>query len=75
MRSSSRPRPDPAKGCLRLGSSKPKHEAIYRDLQARIATGEFAPGSRLPTQVELAHAYGVTVMTLRQALARLAAAG
>jgi GntR family transcriptional regulator len=49
----------------------PKYVAICKDLRARITTGEYVPGRRLPSQLALAAAYGVSVMTLRQALAEL----
>lgn len=49
----------------------PKYLAIADALRARIDRGEFAPGDRLPSQHALADDYGVTVMTLRQALGDL----
>jgi GntR family transcriptional regulator len=53
----------------------PKYQAIYSLLRQRILDGEFAPGSKLPPQAELASAFGVTLMTLRQAVAALEADG
>ncbi|UBU18627.1 GntR family transcriptional regulator [Nonomuraea gerenzanensis] len=51
------------------------HEARYRaiaaDLAAKIRSGHYAPGDALPPQRELSAAYGVTLMTLRQALREL----
>ena len=38
------------------------------DLAARVTRGEFAVGSRLPSEAELADAYGVARMTVRRAL-------
>jgi GntR family transcriptional regulator len=49
----------------------PKYRAIAADLTAKIRGGELAPGSALPPQKELSSAYGVTLVTLRQALRRL----
>ena len=46
----------------------PHYLRIYRDLRAKIERGSFSPGERLPAQRELAEGYGVTVMTVRQAL-------
>ncbi len=46
----------------------PHYLRIYRDLKDKIATGALAPSERLPTQRELAESFGVTVMTVRQAL-------
>jgi GntR family transcriptional regulator len=46
----------------------PHYLRIYRDLKNQISGGGYAPSERLPTQRELASSYGVTVMTVRQAL-------
>src|SRR5947199_10665090 len=46
----------------------PRYQEIAEDLRARIQHGELAPGARLDTQRQLATAFGVTLMTLRQAL-------
>ncbi|MFC4113260.1 GntR family transcriptional regulator [Nonomuraea zeae] len=54
---------------------EPKYQAIYRDLLAQIDSGEFAPGRPLPSQRELGAYYGVSLMTVRQALQRLSAEG
>jgi len=55
------------------------HEARYRtiaaDLAGRILAGEYAAGQALPPQRELSAAYGVTLMTLRQALRQLSDEG
>lgn len=56
-------------------SGIPKYQAISNDLRRLIAEGEIAPGERLAAQHALAQDYGVTVMTLRQALADLEADG
>ncbi len=53
----------------------PKYQAIYLVLRQRILDGELAPGSRLPSQQELADEFSVTVMTLRQAVAALESEG
>jgi GntR family transcriptional regulator len=51
------------------------HEARYRaiavDLAAKIRAGRYAAGEALPPQRELSASYGVTLMTLRQALRQL----
>jgi GntR family transcriptional regulator len=49
----------------------PRYHAIAETLRERIRTGELAPGTRLDNQRELARRFGVTLMTLRQALERL----
>jgi GntR family transcriptional regulator len=52
-----------------------RHEARYRriarDLEEKIRAGHYAPGEALPPQRELSGSYGVTLMTLRQALREL----
>ena len=53
----------------------PKYQAIYARLRQQILDGEFAAGQKLPPQQELADAFGVTLMTLRQALASLESDG
>ncbi|WP_018350011.1 GntR family transcriptional regulator [Longispora albida] len=52
-----------------------KYQSIADDLRARIAAGEFPPGTPLPAQRALSVSYGVTLMTLRQALQVLADEG
>ena len=46
----------------------PHYLRIYRDLRGKIQLGALAPSERLPTQRALAERYGVTLMTVRQAL-------
>jgi GntR family transcriptional regulator len=46
----------------------PQYLRIYRDIRGRITAGALAPGEQLPTQRDLGATYGVTVMTVRQAL-------
>jgi GntR family transcriptional regulator len=46
----------------------PRYLRIYRDLKDKIVNGTFAPGEQLPRQRELARTFGVTVVTVRQAL-------
>jgi GntR family transcriptional regulator len=41
---------------------------VANHLEARIAAGELAPGSRLPGERELAAEYGVALGTIRRAL-------
>ncbi len=53
----------------------PKYQAIYSLLRQKILDGEFAPGSQLPPQAELAASFKVTLMTLRQAIGALEADG
>ncbi len=46
----------------------PRYHRIAEALRARIRGGELQPGSRLDNQRQLAKSFGVTLMTLRQAL-------
>jgi len=45
--------------------------AIYEDLSARIAAGELAAEARLPSEHAIAEQFGVSRMTVRQALDKL----
>lgn len=45
-----------------------KYSAIAADLETKIRSGEYGPGAALPAQRTLSADYGVTLMTLRQAL-------
>lgn len=49
----------------------PKYLAIYRALAAEIGEGAHPPGAALPPQRQLADRFGVTLMTVRQALRAL----
>jgi len=53
----------------------PIYARIEADLRRSIAEGEWGVGSRLPSEAELRRRYGVSRMTVRQALEHLAAAG
>jgi GntR family transcriptional regulator len=44
-------------------------------LRARIASGELPPGSRIPSLVDLAAEYDLSVVTVRKAVAALVAEG
>jgi len=46
----------------------PRYHRIAEALRERIRDGELTAGERLPNQRQLAHQFGVTLMTLRQAL-------
>jgi GntR family transcriptional regulator len=48
-----------------------RYRAIAADLAEKIRTGRYAAGEALPAQRELSASYGVTLMTLRQALRQL----
>jgi GntR family transcriptional regulator, transcriptional repressor for pyruvate dehydrogenase complex len=50
-------------------------EAIVESLKERIQKGEFGPGDRLPSEQFMLQEYGVSRLTLRESLARMAALG
>jgi GntR family histidine utilization transcriptional repressor len=53
----------------------PRYLEIQRDLQDRIASGDWVPGSRVPPEHELQGLYGCSRMTVNKALSALANAG
>lgn len=53
----------------------PLYHQLKESLRERIEALEWAAGSRIPTEKELAAEYSVSQITVRQALARLAAEG
>ena len=68
---------------LRAGHKKPVdaaapislHERILGDIEGRILSGEWPPGSRIPFEHELSALYGCSRMTVNKALTQLAKAG
>jgi GntR family transcriptional regulator len=53
----------------------PLHYQLTNLLRHRILAGEWAPGTRLPTEDDLTRAYGVSRLTVRRAKASLARQG
>jgi DNA-binding GntR family transcriptional regulator len=51
-----------------VADRQPKYLRIHGDLRERIISGQWPPGSSLPAQRELAGEFGVSIMTVRQAL-------
>lgn len=51
------------------------HQKILRDIEMRIMSGEWAPGYRLPYEVELAKTYKVSRMTVNKVMTQLVQAG
>ena len=54
-----------------MNARVPRYHRIAEALRERIQRGRIAPGTRLDNQRALAKSFGVTLMTLRQALAVL----
>lgn len=52
-----------------------KHREIEQDLLQRIRDGRLKPGSRVPSDAQLAQRFGVTVITASKVVASLAARG
>jgi len=57
----------------RIDPTAPKHiyMQVADDITARIASGDLAPGSRLPAERDMAVQYGVAYDTIRRATAVL----
>ena len=55
--------------------SRGLHEGVIEEIGRRIISGEFAPGSTLPSEAELCEALAVSRTALREALRVLAAKG
>ena len=53
----------------------PLHERVKRQVSEEILMGRWAPGAVLPGEVALAERFGVSVGTVRRALADLVAEG
>jgi len=51
------------------------HARIRAEVEARILSGEWRPGDRLPTETELMARYGCSRMTVNKAMASLVATG
>lgn len=55
--------------------SLPLYARIQQDLETRILSGEWAPGTRLPTEAELQQRYAVSRLTVQRTLRELVQAG
>jgi GntR family transcriptional regulator, histidine utilization repressor len=53
--------------------TEPLHRRIASDIERRIASGEWKPGFRIPTEAELMAEYGCARMTVSRAITDLAA--
>jgi GntR family histidine utilization transcriptional repressor len=51
------------------------HQRILGELEGKIVSGAWAPGHRLPFEVDLANSYNVSRMTVNKVLTRMASAG
>ena len=53
----------------------PRYLKVKEHIRARIASGEFGPGARVPSENELVSRFGLSRMTVNRALRELAADG
>ena len=60
-----------ALGPIDRSAFEPPYSQLARQLRERVASGEFQPGDRLPSEAELCDAYGVSPMTVRRAVTQL----
>lgn len=51
------------------------HQTILNEIKGRIVSGEWAPGFRLPFEVDMAARYGCSRMTVNKVMTELAKAG
>lgn len=58
-----------------IGRSKTLSDEIALTLREKIKSGELPPGAQLPTEMDLAEAFGVSRNVVREAIARLKLAG
>ena len=54
-----------------FGDRTPLYEQIVKDIKAKVERGELKPGEQIWTQQELAAKYGVSLITVKSALASL----
>lgn len=54
-----------------VGCATPLYEQVKDDLSERIWIGELQPGTRIPSEKELAEHYGVSTITIRRAVSEL----
>lgn len=58
-----------------LGAKAPKYHRIASEIRSQVRSGHYQPGERLPAETALAERFGVSVLTLRQAIGVLRAEG
>ena len=60
---------------VRYGTIEKPREQVARFVRAKIRSGALAPGSKLPSNLDLAAAHGTSAQVARDALAILAEEG
>jgi len=53
------------------GSGQPKYRVIFESLRESVVSGEYASGTRLPSETELVRRFGVSRMTIVKAIKEL----
>ena len=74
VQAESAPRPSDLRRVSRA-SQIPLHHQVANDLRDLIVSGAWAPGQRIPGELELIELYGASRTTIRQALSNLAHEG
>ena len=62
---------DASPGALEADTRLPLHARLRDQLAARLAAGEWPPGTALPAESKLAVEYGVSLQTMRRAISHL----
>ncbi|MFV0405862.1 MAG: GntR family transcriptional regulator [Propioniciclava sp.] len=75
MNNAAQPKARSHQSAIERTSAMPAWGQVLRDLRRRIDSGELSQGARLPAENHLAEQYGVSRITIRRALANLAADG
>lgn len=60
---------------MAVADGRPRHEQVAADIRARIMSGEFPPGSQLPSIPSLVTRYAAATATVQRALGALKAEG
>ena len=66
---------DPSAQRLDRSRPEPLYHQLETELRERILAGEWAPGQQIPTEERLGETYGVSRITIRQAVRNLVDAG
>ena len=56
-----------------MASPLPKWKMLVEDIKAKIASGEYNPGDKLPSTSQLCAVYSVSPMVIRNAMVHLKA--
>lgn len=65
----------PAAASIKSSLKGPAYAQLATQIKNKISSGEYAPGSRIPSEASISHSYGVAIMTVRQAIRLLVEQG